>query len=465
MVTAIPLNLDVPFLAAFLLTLGGIFYFAWGGKGRAANSSDFSLSGRNASTLHVFGAITGTLVGGASTVGTAQLAFLYGLSAWWFTLGAGLSCLFLGLFVAVPLRRSQAETIPEFIALYHGERVRTVASVFTAVGMFIQIVAQMLACGAILAVLFDLSLVISAAVSALLVILFTLGGGMKSAGLTGIIKMVLIYLTMLVSGVMALHLAGGWQGLRDGFSSWPWFSLFGYGIKEGVSDLVSMLVGVLSTQTYLQAVFSARSPAVARQGAFLSAALIPPLGLFGISVGLYMRQTMPDLQSALALPTFLLNYLPAGFAGVAFATLLIAAIGTASGLALGVATTIKVDILRHWLSARASGLGAFRMLTLIVVFLAFALLLSNLGSAIMEWSFLSMGLRGATLCFPLLFAVFLPNVNWRRAGLVSILIAPPAVVVAGFFPVAGTPPLFIGLGLSLLVFVVVLLFSSLVDER
>ena len=39
------------------------------------------------------GIIMGTLVGGSSTVGTAQLAYNYGMSAWWFTLGGGIACL------------------------------------------------------------------------------------------------------------------------------------------------------------------------------------------------------------------------------------------------------------------------------------------------------------------------------------------------------------------------------------
>ncbi|HMB14882.1 MAG TPA: sodium:solute symporter family protein [Pelovirga sp.] len=454
------MTLDLSFLLAFFATLAGILYLAWGGTVKATNGADFVLSGRKASSLNVCGAITGTLVGGASTIGTAQLAFMYGLSAWWFTLGAGLACLFLGLFIAIPLRQSQAQTIPEFIARYHGERVRTAASLFTAAGMFIQIVAQLLACGAVLAVLFDLSIVTSAAISVLLVVFFTLGGGMKSAGLTGMIKMMLIYLTMVVAGLVALKLAGGWRGLTSGLHAWPWFSLFGYGVKEGVSDLLSMLVGVISTQTYLQAIFSAHNSRIARHGALLSAALIPPLGLFGILVGLFMRQTMPEIQSALALPTFIMRHLPSGFAGLAFATLLIAAVGTAAGLALGVATTLKVDLLRNWLPNISSELLIFRLITLAVLGAAFLLLLSNLGSAIMDWSFLSMGLRGATLCFPLLFAVFLPQVNWRQAGFVSIMLAPTAVVVLGFFPITGIPPLFFGLGLSLLVFVLTLLLSG-----
>ncbi len=447
------------FLAAFAATLAIILLMAWGGKAKAKSSGDFSLSGRQAGNWNVFGAITGTLVGGASTIGTAQLAFLYGLSAWWFTLGAGLACLFLGVFLAVPLRDSEVETIPQFISRYHGNRARVAASLFTALGMFIQIVAQLLACGAILAALFDLKLIWSAALSALLVILFTLGGGMKAAGLTGIIKMVLIYLTMIVAGLWVLNLSGGWSNLRESFPAFPWFSLFGYGVREGISDLLSMIIGVISTQTYLQAIFSARDGTTARSGALLSAVLIPPLGFLGILVGLYMRHSRPELESALALPTFILENLPSAFAGIAFATLLIAAVGTASGLALGVATTLKSDVLRRRPAGDRRELTFFRALTAVVVLSAFVLLLFNLGSAIMDWSFLSMGLRGATLCVPLLFAVYLGGDRLRRAGALSIFIAPACVIVAGLFGLSTVPPLYFGLGVSLLFFLGGLFFT------
>lgn len=440
------------FLLSFCATLALIIFTASRGKTKAHNSADFSLGGRQAGPWNVFGAITGTLVGGASTIGTAQLAFLWGLSAWWFTLGAGLACLVLGLFLASPLRQSNVETIPEFISRYHGERARVIASLFSATGMFIQIVAQLLACGAILAVLFDMKLAWSAALSSLLVLLFTISGGMKSAGLTGIIKMALIYVTMVIGGGLALYKAGGFTQLIHHFPAEPWFNIFGYGVSEGVSDLLSMIVGVISTQTYLQAVFSASDGPTARKGALYSAVFIPPLGLLGIVIGLFMRETMPELQSALALPTFILSYIPNALAGVAFATLLIAAVGTASGLALGVATTLKVDVLRPFFRSGNSELTRFRALTMVIVLSAFVLLLCNLGSAIMDWSFLSMGLRGATLFFPIIFAIFFRQYDLRLAGALSILFAPASVVICGVMQFEMIEPLYAGLGLSAVIF-------------
>ena len=106
------MSINLSFLLSFATTLLVMVCLALGGKNRARGDLDFSLGGRVAGPWHVSGAITGTLVGGASTIGTVQLAFLYGFSAWWFTLGAGLACLFLGLFIAVPARREEVATIP-----------------------------------------------------------------------------------------------------------------------------------------------------------------------------------------------------------------------------------------------------------------------------------------------------------------------------------------------------------------
>jgi SSS family solute:Na+ symporter len=438
------------FLAYFGLGLTAMMLFATFGTFNTRSADDFVLAGRRAGSWRVAGAIMGTLVGGASTIGTAQLAFLYGLSAWWFTLGAGLACLLLALTLAGPLRRREVTTIPEFLSRYHGPRAQVAASLFSALGMFVHIIAQLLACGALLISLFGLRPAQAALASCLLVALAALAGGMRSAGPVGLAKLLLLYCAMVGGGVWALVLGGGWTGLTAGFAPHPWFSLFGYGVKEGLSDLLSMLVGVLSTQIYLQALFTARSDREARCGALSSAALIPPLGVFGIVIGLFMRQHHPALDSALALPAFLLEYLPAPLAGLAFAVLLFAAVGTASGLILGVGTTLQVDILARLLPCR-NRLLRIRLVTLAVLVLALLMVLGNLGSYIMQWSFLSMGLRGAAVCLPLLAATLLGERTPRLGGALAIFLAAPTVLIAGMLRWTVVPPLYLGLLVSTLV--------------
>lgn len=434
------------FFLAFGATLLAMVVLAWqGGKGSFAQ---YALASRQAGSWSVAGAIMGTLVGGASTVGTAELAFRYGLAGWWFTLGAGLACLFLGLGLARPLRQSQVSTVGQFLAHYYGGHSALAVSLFTGLGMFVHVVGQLLACAALLTSLLGTSKLAGAGLGGLLVLLLCLKQGMGRAGAVGLAKLLLLYVTMLVAGMLAYHKSGGLSGWQQHFAAYPWFSLFGYGVNAGLSDLLAMLVGVISTQTYLQALFTARSVRQARQGALISAVLIPPLGLLGVAVGLHMRQIQPQLDSALALPRFLQLYLPEPLGGVAFAALLLAAVGTAAGLSLGVATFIQLDIYPRLRPHKQPSLQGFRWLTLALLAAAFGLLVLNLGSAIMHWSFLSMGLRGATVAVPLLWAVFAwPARLPVAAGARAVWWGPLCVLLTGFIP-GFSAPLYPGLAVA-----------------
>ena len=439
--------MSVLFLLAFVVTLLLMLSLAFLPAFRSKNAKDFSLAGRDAGSWRVAGAITGTLVGGASTVGTAQMAYLFGLSGWWFTLGAGLACLLLAVGFARQLHREDIVTVSELFGRHFGRKAQLAAALFSAVGMFVHIVAQLLAGSAVLTSLFGVSLLSGVCITTVLVLLITLRQGMAGAGVLGLAKLFILYVSMVVAGFLAFSLLGGWAGMQAAFPERSWFSLFGYGVGPGVSDLLSMLIGVVSTQTYLQALFTAKSAAVARKGAFLSFLLIPPVGLFGVSVGLFMRHTYPVMDSALALPEFFRLHCPPLLAGVAFAAILIAAVGTASGLTLGVATTLHADVFKRVSFCVQRPLATLRMISAVVLLLALSILLLNFGAALMRWSFLSMGLRGATVFLPLIVVLFWRERMDMRYGALAITCAPLAVLATALLPLGGDP-LFVGMLVS-----------------
>lgn len=127
-------------LATIALVLASGLYAA-----RSIRSAEgFSLNGRSAGAPLVAGTIAGTCVGGGATVGTAQLAYSLGLSAWWFTLGTGIALVVMGLFYARPLRRTSLETIPEFLGIRYGKSASVFSSLVSSVGIFFSAVASML---------------------------------------------------------------------------------------------------------------------------------------------------------------------------------------------------------------------------------------------------------------------------------------------------------------------------------
>jgi len=438
-------------MAVALLLVFGIGIYS-GRKVRTA--VDFSVSGRRAGPFLVMGTILGTLVGGASTVGTAQLAFLYGFSAWWFTLGGGIGCLIIALFLVKPMRQTSFETIPRFISSSYGATAGVMAALFVSLGMFINIMPQIFSSMALLSSMFTpLNMQLAAVIAVVMVVLYVVFGGAWGTGLLGLSKIILTCLGMLSAGVVALVMSGGFSGLADYYPSYPWFSLFGRGINTDLASGFSLMLGVLSSQIYFQGVFSSRDIPAARSGMLLSALLAPAIGAGGILVGLYMNMHYPAINPAQALPLFVINYLPPWFAGIVLVTLLLASIGTGAGLTLGVSTMLNRDIYLR-LKPDADDrrvLFVFRFLIVAIMGLAMTVVLVSSGDVlILNWSYLSFGLRGATICFPLFAVIFLKGKISPRAGTAAVIFG-PAVVVAGSLLQLALNPLYPGLAVSFLI--------------
>ena len=98
-------------VVGMLATIGLIVGIGVYSGRKVASAADFSSGGGKAGAWIVCGAIMGTLVSGQATIGTAQLAFSFGMSAWWFTLGSGIGCLILAIGYAAPFRRSGGELL------------------------------------------------------------------------------------------------------------------------------------------------------------------------------------------------------------------------------------------------------------------------------------------------------------------------------------------------------------------
>ncbi len=414
-----------------------------------------------ANTLLASGIIMGTLVGGSSTVGTAQLAYHFGMSAWWFTLGGGIACLILGLLYAKPLKNSGCTTLTAIINKEYGKSCGMTASILSSIGTFINILAQLIAATAIIAVVLpDLALAPSVLIAAVFMVLYVIFGGTKGSGMVGILKMALLYIAMLASGILVLWLSGGFAGFFglvkgiDNPENVQFYSPFARGMGTDLGACLSLILGVLTTQSYAQAIFAAKGVKQGRGGALLSAVLIPAMGIGGILVGLYMRATHPGIVAKTALTLFVTEYMPPLLGGVVLGALFIAGIGTGAGLALGIATVLRKDVLPRLtprLAEKCSSRLLERVLILLLLGAAALLSMGPVGDTILSFSFLSMGLRGATVFLPLCCALWLPGKIHPRFAMASILSGPVTVLIFGLWDVLPFDPLFAGVLTSCLI--------------
>lgn len=422
----------------------------WSGR-KVKSARDFAVGGSQAGALLVSGTIVGTLVGGSSTIGTAQLAHQFGHSALWFTLGGGIGCLILGLFFAKPLRASGQETIQQIIGREYGQAAAFWCSVLGALGIFLNIVAQLLSSMALLGSILPVPPAACALISAGVMACYVIFGGVQGTGLVGTVKMVLLYLIVVVCGISALRLGGGVGEFAVSLQKQQYFNLFARGVGIDAGAGLSLVLGVLSTQTYAQAVLAARNDKTAVRGALLSAALIPPIGFGGVYIGMYMKLYQPDILPGQAFPQFILLQMPDFFAGIALATLFVAVVGTGAGLALGIAAIVTNNLYGR-LRPDAGSYGRLMVSRVsIVAVLALALLftLGDLQSIILQWGFMSMGLRAAVVFLPMCGALFLPGRVGPRYVMTAIIGGPLAVLAGKLLQVVWDP-LFLGIAFGIL---------------
>ena len=403
------------------------------------SSAGYSVAGRSAGASLVAGSIAGTVVGGGATVGTAQLAYSFGLSAWWFTLGSGIAFILMGIFYAKRLHNTALETIPQYLELYYGKKAETLSSIISSIGILLSAVASSLPGIEIISALLLMALVIA----------YTFFGGMKSAAVSGILKMVIIWISLFISGAIAFLLLQE----NNTLSSFPasHFDLMGQGTDSAMAHLFSVIVGVLCTQTYIQCIFSADTPLKAASGCFIAALIVIPIGLPSVAVGMYMHAAEPETLPILVLPTFLVNHVPVLIGGLAMSGIILSLLGSIGGLSLGIGTMISHDILSPLLKITDDKklLRLTKLTVLAVMILASLIAIMNRGTEILFWNYLSMGLRGGGIFLPLTLAVFWPghlNADWAVFSMAGSTIAAITAALAKF----PFDPLFIGLAVSFL---------------
>ncbi len=456
---------------------------------KVKTADDFNRAGGKAGTWVVCGTIMGTLIGGQSTVGTAQLAFTYGISAWWFTLGAALGCVFLAIGYVVPLRRSGCTTLLEVVSKEYGKKAEVLGSLLCSLGMFVSIVAQILSSSALLMTLFPMKFYLAAAISCLIMMIYVVFGGLWSAGIGGVVKLILLCISTLAGGIIVLSLTDGYHGLMTAIEEMigtlvgphghvsqediqeRYNNLFARGAAKDIGSCLSVILGVLATQSYAQGIWAAKTDSVARKGAMISAVLTIPIGAACVLIGLYMRghyvtadememlstlgKTLPEnigvmATTAQAFPLFITHKMPEFLGGIVLGTLLITIIIGGSGLTLGSSTILVRDVfvkINPSLKDSSKNLKVSRLTIVGILLMSVFVAATFSGSFINDLGFLSMGLRATAVFIPLTLALFFPRRFKYQWILVSIIAGTAALIISQFMklPIDG---IFVGLAVA-----------------
>lgn len=137
----------IPLLWVIAVTGATILLGVWATK-KSSSASDFFVAGRSVNVFWNASAISGEYLSAASFMGVAGLVMKNGYDALWYPVGYAAGYLFLLLFIAGPLRRFGAYTIPDFAeGRFHSPAFRKVAVSFVLFIGFFYTLPQMKGAG------------------------------------------------------------------------------------------------------------------------------------------------------------------------------------------------------------------------------------------------------------------------------------------------------------------------------
>src|SRR5699024_8962281 len=345
---------------------------------------------------------------------------------------------------------------------------KLVAGAITAITFPMWSVATTIAFASALHVFTNLSLPVSVAVTAVLLLLFLSAGGMQSVGFNQTMNC-LLFAVMSVVGVIALLSEPGRAALADlplqrpdlldPLATGPALILAWFG---------TFLVNVPLAQAAFQMSLSARTPEEGRSGMLRAAAVGAPFIVLGAIIGCAAAIAVPGGERGLvAVPRFFAEALPAPLVAVFFLGIWACALGWAGPCQFSGATSLGRDVgaalrpgaspeqLVRWTRWSLVGLAALMIL--------FAVLRTEQSA---WWTILAWTLRNGATLAPVLAAFAWPLATRTAAG--TSMIAGFGAGL-GWYQLSdwhvsdfhlGVHPVWVGMGVNVLVLVLVTLVQA-----
>ncbi|MCZ6582009.1 MAG: sodium:solute symporter family protein [Thaumarchaeota archaeon] len=348
-------------VAIFILITLAVGVFA----GRLVNNSGKRLivAGKSLPLFMVGTMLAAQAVDGNSSLGNVALVFEFGFWAGAvIPIGLGL-CLFVtAAFYAKPLNKMSMITLPDFYFRRFGNGAEGISGILMIVSFLILVAGNLAACGFILEVVFGINYFWGIAISATVVVIYTIVGGLFASAYTNLFQ---VYLAI----------GAFWAGFLfffGNFADTPWDIIYNNAPPEfmdlsGLYDMangalinwgaiLALGLGDIVALDFMERVFSARNPKTAQRGALMGGALtmftVIPTSMLGIVAFYYLpADTLPDL----ALPMLSTQFMPFAIGAAILMGVIGASMSTASGGLLAISSVISRNMMQRIIRKRWMG--------------------------------------------------------------------------------------------------------------
>ncbi|HRL35223.1 MAG TPA: sodium:solute symporter family protein [Ottowia beijingensis] len=420
----------VSFIVLYLLVSIGIGLYA---ATRVKNTADYAVAGRSLPLAVVIATTFATWFGSETVLGAPAKFVSDGLGGVVEDpFGAGMCLVLVGLFFARKLYLRNIITIGDYYRQRFGRVVEVLCSLIIIISYLGWVGAQITALGLVFNLLSQgtISLAWGMTIGTLVVLVYTLYGGMWSVALTDFVQMIVITVGLLAIAWFAAGMAGGADKVIDYAAREGKFQFLPTGgLKEWlffIGAAITMMLGSVPQQDVFQRVMSSKDEDTAVRGPIIGGSLYILFAFVPMFVVVAALMVLPETQGMLAddpqrvLPTLVLEHMPVVLQVAFFGALLSAIMSTASATMLAPSTTFVENILRNLRPGMSDQqtLKAMRISVLVFTVCVLVYSITMEGSSIYELvaGAYQVPLVGAFV--PLAFGVY-----WKRATTQGALLA------------------------------------------
>lgn len=439
-------------------------------EGHQKNADDYFLASKSLPWWAIGASLIAANISAEQFIGMSGSGFAIGLAIASYEWMAALTLIIVGKFFLPIFIEKGLYTIPEFVEKRYSKNLKTILAIFwIALYVFVNLTSVLYLGALAMETIMGIPMKYGIIGLALFAASYSLYGGLSAVAWTDVIQVVFLILGGLGTTYLALDYVSGGEGVLAGFKH----------IYEAAPDSFHMIldkahnqyeklpgIGVLVggmwvanlyywgfNQYIIQRTLAAKSLGEAQKGIVFAGFLkliiplivvIPGIAAFVMvndstimaGLGDVAKNNMPTMEIADKAYPWLLQFLPSGLKGVAFAALAAAIVSSLASMLNSTSTIFTMDIYKPYINPKATDKQTVNMgrISAAVALLIAGVVAPLLGGLDQAFQFIQ---EYTGVVSPGILSVFLLGLFWKKAtnkgAIVGVLSSIP---IAMFFKVA-----------------------------
>lgn len=458
------------FIAYAVLILGVGLWVSRDKKGHQKNAEDYFLASKSLPWWAIGASLIAANISAEQFIGMSGSGFALGLAIASYEWMGAITLIIVGKYFLPIFIKKGLYTIPEFVEQRFSTNLKTILAVFwIALYVFVNLTSVLYLGSLALETIMGIPMIYGVVGLALFAAAYSLYGGLSAVAWTDVIQVIFLVLGGLATTYLALNMVSEGEGVISGLKiiyerapdrfamildeSNPYYSVLpGIGVLVGGLWVANLYYWGFN-QYIIQRTLAAKSLKEAQKGILMAAflKLVIPLIVVIPGIAAYVMVNDPEIMARLGeaglknLPTleqadkaypWLLQFLPAGLKGVAFAALTAAIVSSLASMLNSTSTIFTMDIYKQYINKNASDKSTVNMGRISAsVALAIACVMAPLlGGIDQAFQFIQ---EYTGVVSPGILAIFLLGLFWKKTtnkgAIVGALISIP---IAMYFKVA-----------------------------